>query len=390
MPTRMFRLFNPKVAQAAAVALMLAACGSAVPDGPSMAAVNIRVETVAQGLEQPWGLAFLPDGRMLVTEKAGRLRIVAKDGALSAPVMGVPAVDDRRQGGLLGIAIDPKFADNGLIYFSYAEPRGEEGNGTAVARAKLVEEGGAPRLDGLQVIFRQMPSFKTNHHFGSRLVFAPDGTLFVTLGDRYRGKEMAQTHDNHLGKLVRINADGSVPKDNPFVGKEGAKPEIWSYGHRNIQGAAINPATGKIWTVEHGAKGGDELNIPEAGKNYGWPVITHGVDYSGEKIGEGTHKEGMEQPVLFWNPSIATSGLAFYTGDLFPEWKGDAFGGGLAGQIVAHVDLDGDKVKGWTPLLSDLGERIRDVVQGPDGALYLLTDNEEGRIVRVLPATAGK
>ena len=390
MPTRMFRLFNPKAAQAAAVALMLAACGSAVPDGPSMAAANIRVETVAQGLEQPWGLAFLPDGRMLVTEKAGRLRIVAKDGTLSAPVTGVPAVDDRRQGGLLGIAIDPKFAENGLIYFSYAEPRGEEGNGTAVARAKLVEEGGSPRLDGLQVIFRQMPTIKSGAHFGSRLVFAPDGTLFVTLGDRYSQKDKAQTLDNAIGKLVRINADGTVPKDNPFVGKEGAKPEIWSYGHRNIQGAAINPSTGKIWTVEHGAKGGDELNIPEAGKNYGWPVITHGVDYSGEKIGEGTHKEGMEQPVLFWNPSIATSGLAFYTGDLFPEWKGDAFVGGLAGQIVAHVDLDGDKVKGWTPLLSDLGERIRDVVQGPDGALYLLTDNEEGRIVRVLPATAGK
>ncbi|HEY4547977.1 MAG TPA: PQQ-dependent sugar dehydrogenase [Pedomonas sp.] len=388
--THVSRLYIPKMARAAVVALMLAACGSAVPDGPSMAAANIKVETVAEGLEQPWGLAFLPDGRMLVTEKAGRLRIVTKDGKLSEPVAGVPAVDDKRQGGLLGIAIDPKFAENGRIYFSYSEPRGEEGNGTTVARAKLVEGGGAPRLDGMKVIFRQQPSFKTNHHFGSRLVFAPDGSLFVTLGDRYRGKEMAQTLDNHLGKLVRINPDGSVPQDNPFVGKEGAKPEIWSYGHRNIQGAAINPATGKIWTVEHGAKGGDEINIPTPGKNYGWPVITHGVDYSGEKIGEGTHKEGMEQPVHFWNPSIATSGMAFYTGDLFPQWKGDVFVGGLASQSLAHVDLEDDKVKGWEPLLTDLGERIRDVVQGPDGALYLLTDNVEGRIVRVVPATAQK
>ena len=390
MPSQISRLFNLKFARGAAVALMLAACSNAVPDGPSMAAANIKVETVAEGLEQPWGLAFLPDGRMLVTEKPGRLRIVAKDGALSAPVAGVPEVDDRRQGGLLGVAIDPKFAENRLVYFSYAEPRGKEGNGTTVARAKLVEEGGAPRLEGLQIIFRQMPAYQSNHHFGSRLVFAPDGTLFVTLGDRYKGKDMAQTLDNHLGKLVRINPNGTVPQDNPFVGEEGAKPEIWSYGHRNIQGAAINPATGKLWIVEHGAKGGDEINIPEAGKNYGWPVITWGVDYSGAKIGEGTHKEGMEQPVYYWDPSIATSGMAFYTGTLFPEWKGDVFVGGLASQILAHVDLDGDKVVGWEPLLSDFGERIRDVVQGPDGALYLLTDNVEGRIVRVVPATAQK
>lgn len=390
MPTRMSRLFNPKVAQAAVVALVLAACGSAVPDGPSMAAANLKVETVAEGLEQPWGLAFLPDGRMLVTEKAGRLRIVAKDGSLSQPVSGVPAVDDRRQGGLLDVTLDPNFAENRLIYFSYAEPRGEETNGTTVARAKLVEQGSAPRLEGLQIIFRQMPAIKSRAHFGSRLVFAPDGTLFVTLGDRYSEKDKAQVLDNHIGKLVRINADGSVPKDNPFVGKEGAKPEIWSYGHRNVQGAAINPQTGRIWTVEHGAKGGDEINIPEAGKNYGWPVITYGVDYSGEKIGTGTRKEGMEQPVHYWDPSIAPSGMVFYTGDLFPEWKGDVFVGGLASQILAHVDVEGNKVTGWKPLLGDFGERIRDVVQGPDGALYLLTDNMEGRIVRVVPATAQK
>lgn len=394
MPTRMSRLFtpkslfSPKTLGTATFLLLLGSMATFVPKGPLLAAESIKVETVAEGLEQPWGLAFLPDGRMLVTEKPGRLRIVSKDGKLSAPVAGVPKVDDRRQGGLLGLAIDPKFAGNGLVYLSFSEPRGKEGNGTTVAHAKLVEENGAPRLEGLQIIFRQLPAYQSNHHFGSRLVFAPDGTLFVTLGDRYKGKDMAQTLDNHLGKLVRINADGSVPQDNPFVGKEGAKPEIWSYGHRNIQGAAINPQTGKIWTNEHGARGGDEINIPEAGKNYGWPVITWGIDYSGEKIGEGTHKAGMEQPIFYWNPSIATSGMAFYTGDLFPEWKGDVFVGGLASQSLAHVDLEGDKVVGWKPLLGDFGERIRDVVQGPDGALYLLTDNVEGRIVRVVPATA--
>ncbi|MCH8683916.1 PQQ-dependent sugar dehydrogenase [Pedomonas mirosovicensis] len=383
-------LFNMKAARGAMVALMLAACGGAVPGSASMAATSVKVETVAEGLEQPWGLAFLPDGRMIVTEKPGRIRIVSKDGKLSQPVASVPEVDDRRQGGLLGIALDPKFAENRLIYFAFSEPRGDAGNGTSVARAKLVEEGGAPRLEGLQVIFRQMPTIKSSAHFGGRVVFAPDGTLFVTLGERYSQKEKAQTLDNLLGKLVRINPDGSVPKDNPFVGKPGARPEIWSYGHRNIQGAAINPTTGKIWTVEHGAKGGDEINIPEPGKNYGWPVITWGVDYSGAKIGEGTHKEGMEQPIHYWNPSIATSGLAFYTGTLFPEWKGDVFVGGLAGQMLAHVDVEGNKVVGWEPLLQDLGERIRDVVQGPDGALYLLTDNVEGRVLRVVPATAQK
>jgi len=383
--------FSIRSARAAVVALMLAACGGAAPGGASFAAEAVAVETVAEGLEQPWGLAFLPDGRMLVTEKPGRLRIVSKDGTLSPPVAGVPKVDDRRQGGLLGLALDPGFAENRLIYFSFSEPRGEEGNGTSVARARLVEaEGSAPRLEDLAVIFRQTPAVKSNHHFGSRLVFAPDGTLFVTLGERYVAKDMAQTLDNHLGKLVRINPDGSVPADNPFVGKEGAKPEIWSYGHRNIQGAAINPRTGKIWTVEHGAKGGDEINIPEPGKNYGWPVITWGVDYSGAKIGEGTHKEGMEQPIHYWNPSIATSGMTFYTGDLFPAWKGDVFVGGLASQLLAHVDVEGDTVVGWEPLLQDLGERIRDVVQGPDGALYLLTDNAEGRVLRVVPATAQK
>lgn len=367
--------------------MLLAACGSSVPDGPTMAAVGVKVETVAEGLEQPWGLAFMPDGRMLVSEKPGRLRIVSKDGKVSPAIEGVPAVDDEGQGGLLGVALDPKFAENKLIYFSYSEPRGDAGNGTTVARARLDETGGTLRLADLKIIFRQMPTFKSNHHFGSRLVFAPDGTLFVTLGDRNKGRDQVQKLDSHFGKLIRINSDGSVPKDNPFVGKPGAKPEIWSYGHRNIQGAALHPETKQIWLVEHGPRGGDELNSVQKAKNYGWPVITYGTEYHGPKIGEGTHKEGMEQPVHYWVPSIGTSGMTFYTGDLFPAWKGDVFVGGLASQSLARVDMEGGKAVRWENMLSDLGERIRDVVQGPDGALYLLTDNPEGRVLRVVPDT---
>jgi glucose/arabinose dehydrogenase len=341
----------------------------------------IRVVTVAGGLEHPWGLAFLPDGRMLVTERPGRLRIVAADGKLSAPVKGVPEVYAVGQGGLLDVVLDPKFAASRLIYWAYAEPDGRIA-GTAVARGRLVEEGGGPpRLENVQVIFRQQPKVTGLNHWGSRLVFAPDGTLFVTLGERFQ-RERAQNLNETLGS---INPDGSIPKDNPFVGRRDARPDIWSLGHRNVQAAALNPDTKRLWTVEHGAQGGDEINIPEAGKNYGWPIITCGRDYSGAKIGEGTAKPGLEQPIYYWDPSIAPSGMAFYTADRFPAWRGDLFVGSLKFALLVRLELDGTKITHEERLLEDLSERIRDVRQGPDGLLYLLTDNSDGRILRIEP-----
>ena len=348
-------------------------------DGP------FRVMTIATGLEHPWGLAFLPDGRMLVTERPGRLRVVTPQGKLSEPVAGVPAVYEVGQGGLLDVALDPDFAANRLVYLSFAEADGEVA-GTAVARGRFVEdENGGGRLENVTVIFRQKPKVEGPNHWGSRLVFAPDGTLFVTLGERFQ-RDRAQRPGEHLGKLVRINPDGSVPKDNPFRGNATTLPEIWSLGHRNVQGAAINPSTGKLWTVEHGARGGDEINIPEAGKNYGWPIITYGRDYSFLPIGEGTSKPGLEQPIYYWDPSIAPSGMAFYTGDRFPAWRGDLFVGALAEQVLVRLGLDGDKVTHEERLLGALDERIRDVRQGPDGLLWLLTDSPEGRILRLEPA----
>jgi aldose sugar dehydrogenase len=347
--------------------------------------IAVKVETVAKGLVHPWGLQVLPDGRMLVTERPGRLRIVAANGTVSTPIRGLPGVAANGQGGLLDVALDPKFATNGLIYWTYAEPRGLDTNGTSVARGKLVFEGAAGRVDNATVIFRQMPAASGGLHFGSRLAFAPDGTLFVALGERYQ-KERAQDLATHFGKVVRINSDGSVPTDNPFVGRDGVKIEIWSYGHRNVQAAAIHPTTGKLWTVEHGPKGGDEINVPLAGKNYGWPVIGYGIDYSGTKIHESTSKTGMEQPIYYWVPSIAPSGMAFYPSTLVPEWTGNLFVGALAGQHLSRLVLDGETVVAEERLLSALGERIRDVRSGPDGALYLLTDHPEGRILRVTPS----
>jgi glucose/arabinose dehydrogenase len=346
---------------------------------------RIQVETIAKGLVHPWALQFLPDGRMLITERPGRMRIVSQDGKLSPPLERVPKVVAQDQGGLLDVALAPDYAQSGVIFFSYSEPRGRGGNGTAVARARLVTDGNGGRLEDLKVIFQQQPARASNLHFGSRLVFASDGTLFVTLGERYHYMQDAQDLGSHLGKIVRIYPDGSVPKDNPFVGRDGAKPETWSYGHRNIQSAAIHPRTGKLWIIEHGAKGGDEINIPEAGRNYGWPVISYGRHYSGAKIGVGTHKEGMEQPIYYWDPSIAPSGAAFYTGDLIPQWKGNLFVGALVLEHLTRLVLDGSKVVAEERLLTDLGERIRDVRQGPDGALYVLTDNARGRILRLLP-----
>lgn len=353
------------------------------------AGVEYEVKTVVEGLANPWAIAFLPDGRMLVTEKAGRLRIVGADGALGEPVAGLPAPYVKGQGGLLGLALDPAFAKNGLIYWSYAESPAEKMTNTAVARGKLVVGAdGQGRLEAVQVIYHQAPSLESVQHYGGRLVFAPDGKLFVTLGDRsvLPGRVQSQNLDSAIGKLVRINADGTIPKDNPYLGKAGARPEIWSIGHRNIQGAALNPATGKLWTIEHGARGGDELNIPQAGKDYGWPTITYGIEYQGGPIGAGiTAKDGMEQPVYYWDPVIAPSGLAFYNAGLFPKWKGSLFIGGLASTSVTRLTLDGDKVVGEERIVTELKERIRDVVVGPDGALYLATDSADGRILKLVP-----
>jgi glucose/arabinose dehydrogenase len=351
------------------------------PTPPSREGV-VKVDTVARGLEHPWGLAFLPDGRMLVTERPGRLRLVDRQGRLSEPLAGVPEVVAQGQGGLLDVAIAPRFPDNRLVYLSYAEP-GEGGTaGTAVARGRLTDN----RLEDMQVIYRQQPKVKGIAHFGSRLVFARDGALFITQGDRYDYREQAQNLSSGLGKIVRIHPDGAVPRDNPFVGRDSARPEIWSYGHRNVQAAALHPETGQLWTVEHGARGGDELNHPEAGKNYGWPVITYGVDYNGMRIGQGTAKPGMEQPVYYWDPVIAPSGMTFYSGDAFPGWKGSVLIGSLKPGLLVRLTLKDGTVAQEERYLAELRERIRDVRQGPDGLLYLLTDSDDGKILRISPA----
>lgn len=350
---------------------------------------SFRVETVASGLQNPWALAFLPDGRMLVTERPGRIRIVGKDGKLSAPVEGVPPVAAVGQGGLLDIALAPDFSQSKTIYFTFAEPRGPNGalqpNSTSAASARLVEEKGTAKLENVKVIFRQEPAYPGGFHFGSRIVVARDGSLFITTGERNL-KTPAQDLKQDLGKVIHINADGSIPKDNPFVGNKNARPEIWSYGHRNIQGAAIHPVTGKLWIDDHGPKGGDEINIPEKGKNYGWPVIGFGVDYSGAILHKSSSKEGMEQPIYHWTPSIAPSGMAFYTADAFPNWRGNLFIGALALTHLSRLELDGEKVVKEERLLGDLKARIRDVRQGPDGFLYLLTDARDGKLLRLVPA----
>jgi glucose/arabinose dehydrogenase len=398
----------------AAAAALLCACGgtagqaqtapvqTAAPNGagqqpahpgqtraPEMkAGVGYQVATAAEGLDHPWGLAFLPSGALLVTERPGRLRIL-QGGKLSEPVAGTPAVDTRSQGGLLGLAIDPAFARTGLIYMSYSEPHEDRSTNTAVARGRLVTDAaGVSRLESLTTIWRQAPSLKSTQHYGGRLAFARDGTLFVTTGDRFipDGRMQVQRLDGAVGKVVRIRPDGSIPKDNPFVGRADAKPEIWSIGHRNLQAAAINPRTGELWTIEHGTRGGDELNIPRKGRNYGWPTIAYGIEYAGGPITGGiTQKAGMEQPVYYWDPVIAPSGMAFYEARLFPAWKGSLFVGGLADKRLTRLTLKGDRVVGEERLLGELGERIRDVVVGPDGALYLATDNEKGRVLKITP-----
>jgi aldose sugar dehydrogenase len=379
-------MLSPRIALACALAL------GAIPSALAQDTqrfrtdkVEVIVETVARNLQNPWGLAFLPDNRMLVTERPGRLRMADADGHLSEPIQGVPRVAARGQGGLLDVALDPNFAQNRLIYLSFAEERGEGRAGTSVARARLNTDGTA--LEALAIIFRQEPTHTGNNHWGSRLVFDRDGNLFVTLGDRFDLRNQAQNPANHIGKIIRIKPDGGAAPGNPFLNREDARPEIWSLGHRNLQSAALHPTTGELWTVEHGARGGDEVNIPQKGKNFGWPVISYGVDYSGAKIGEGTKKAGLEQPVYYWDPSIAPSGMAFYTGDKFPAWRGSILVGALAGKLVSRLETNGNRVTGEERMLQQLGERIRDVRQGPDGFVYLLTDSRSGRILRMKPAT---
>ena len=342
----------------------------------------LNYETVTDGLDHPWSLAFLPGGDMLVTERSGQLRLVKKNGELLAqPIAGLPPVRQHGQGGLLDVVLHPDFENNRWVYLSFAE-RGRGGVGTAVARGRL--EGRA--LKDVEVIFRLSPKTGARQHFGSRLVFDRQGLLYVTLGDR-GDRPRAQRLDDHAGSLIRIRDDGGIPGDNPFVGRSDARAEIYSYGHRNIQGAALHPESGEIWTHEHGPQGGDELNIPQPGVNYGWPVITYGVNYGiGTKIGEGTHKQGMAQPIHYWVPSIAPSGMAFYDGDKFPNWRGDLFIGSLKFRQLVRLRLAGERVIHEERLLTDEFGRIRDVRTGPDGLIYLLTDDDDGELIRLLPA----
>jgi glucose/arabinose dehydrogenase len=341
-----------------------------------------RIVRVAEGLEHPWGLAFLPDGRMLVTERPGRLRVVGRDGKLDPQaISGLPQITVHGQGGLMDVALHPRFAENNLVYLSYAA-RGEGGVGTEVARGRLA----GSRLEDVLVVFRQQPEGSSGNHFGSRLVFDREGFLYITLGDRGE-RERAQKSDDHAGSVIRLHDDGRVPKDNPFVGKPGWKPEKYTLGNRNIQGAALHPQSGLVWTHEHGPQGGDEINVIRAGVNYGWPVITYGVNYGfGTKIGEGTHKAGMAQPLHYWVPSIAPSGMAFYAGDRFPRWRGDLFVGALRDQMLVRLRLDGEKVIAEERMLKNTLGRIRDVRSGPDGLLYLLTDESRGVLARLEPA----
>lgn len=348
-------------------------------------AVAMAHTVVASGLEEPWGLALLPDGRWLVTERPGRLRIITAAGAVGEPIAGLPAVDAQGQGGLLDIVTGPTFADDRMIYWSYAEPR-EGGNGTAVARGRLSDDGS--RVEAVQVIFRAMPTYAGRLHYGSSLAFAPDGRLFITVGERSDVPMRPQAQDlgSHMGKTIRINADGSVPSDNPFVGRAGALPEIWSLGHRNAQGVAI-AANGDVWTVEHGTRGGDEVNLDRAGLNYGWPDVTYGVEYRGTPINGGiTAREGTEQPAYYWDPSIAPGGMILYDGAMFPGWRGNLLVAVLKDKHIARLVLDGNRIVGEERLMTDLGERVRDLAVAADGSVWAITDETNGKLVRLAAA----
>ena len=354
--------------------LLASACGSA-------AALNYRVETVAKGLEHPWSLAFLPDGRMLVTERAGRLRVIQDGRLLDEPVRGVPAAHVRSQAGLFEVLLDPDYEENGWIYLSLAHGTAAA-NSTRVIRGRLRDHA----LQDVEVLFTAAPLRSTSVHYGGRMAFLADGTLVVGLGDAFDLREDAQRLDSHTGKIVRIHRDGSVPADNPFVGQAGALPEIYSYGHRNVQGLVFDPESGMLWAHEHGPRGGDEVNLIQPGRNYGWPVATFGVDYSGARISPYTSRPGMEDPRVDWTPSIAPSGMALYHGEQFPEWQGDLLVTALVAREVRRVSLDGERVTGEQTLFREIGERLRDVKVGPDGALYLLTDLPRGRVLRISAA----
>lgn len=372
------------VAVLLAVSLLIASSTRSEQSAFDSSAGELEVRTIARGLVNPWALAFLPDGTMLVTERPGRMRIVSVEGQVSPPLKGVPEVWASGQGGLLDVVADKSFAQNRIIYFCFAE-RHVLGGRTAVARARLSDDKG--RLDEVKVIFRQQGPLSSGNHYGCRIAQADDGNLFVALGDHFAHRDRAQTLDNHLGKVIRIAPDGSVPPGNPFADRADAKSEIWSYGHRNAQSLAIHPTSGELWEIEHGPRGGDEVNLIGKGKNYGWPVIGYGIDYSGAKIHEATARDGMEQPLKYWVPSIAPSGMAFYTGKLFPKWNGSLFVGALRSAMLVRLTLNGNAVTAEERLLQNLNERIRDVRQGPDGALWLLTDSSNGRVVRVAPAS---
>ena len=367
---------SPTTPAPAARAGITAPHGAPAPAQPS----QVDVTEIATGLTNPWSLAFLPDGRMLVTERPGNLRIVATDGSLSEPVTGVPTVWATGQGGLLDVAPSPDFANDQRIYLTYAEAGDNGRAGTAAAMGKLVDN----TLQDVQVFFRQEPKLSEGGHFGSRIVFDGQGHLFIALGENNQ-RPTSQLLDHLQGKIVRLNLDGSIPTDNPFIGRDDARPEIWSYGHRNQQGAALNPRTGALWTNEHGPRGGDEINIPQPGRNYGWPFATYGINYSGQAIPEavGTAAADTEQPHYYWERSPGVSGMAFYTADRFPAWKNSLFIGSLAQRELIRLQLDGDTIVAEERLLTDRKERIRDVRQGPDGHLYAVTDEAPGKILRM-------
>ncbi len=340
------------------------------------------VTVVARGLQNPWSVEPLPGGELLVTERPGRMRVVSAAGTLGEPLAGVPAVAAKGQGGLLDVVLSPSFESDRTIYFSFSEPR-QGGNATSIARAQLSAD--RKKLENLKVIFQAQPIYDGDKHFGSRLAFGPDGMLYATFGERSDKpmRPQAQQLGSDMGKVIRITPDGGIPKDNPFVGDAKARGEIWTLGHRNPQAAAFDPS-GKLWVIEHGTNGGDELNLIERGKNYGWPVQAYGVEYSGSPIGgAATAREGMEQPVYYWDPVIAPSGAQFYTGTMFPEWKGNLFIGSMKDRMLVRLVMEGDRVKGEEHLLKDRGKRVRDVRQGPDGALYLVTDETDGELWKV-------